>query len=64
MYFQRLKDLREDRDLSQKDIAKLLQTTQQYYSRYEKGEIDIPIKHFIKLADFYGVTLDYLANRK
>lgn len=64
MYFQRLKDLREDHDLSQKAIAKLLKTTQQNYCRYEIGEREIPLHHFITLADFYGVSLDYLAGRK
>ena len=63
MYFQRLRDLREDRDLTQKQIAQMLKTSQQHYSRYENGEIEIPLHHFIKLANFYEVSLDYLASR-
>lgn len=64
MYLRRLKDSREDNDKTQKEIAMLLKTTQQYYCRYERGEIEIPLRHFIKLADFYGVKLDYLADRE
>lgn len=63
MYFQRLKDLREDEDLQQSDIAKLLDTTQPQYSRYETGERDLPIKHLVKLADFYNVSADYILGR-
>lgn len=64
MYLKRLKDLREDHDKSQREIAKLLKTTQQNYCRYEIGEREIPLHHLITLADFYGVSLDYLAGRK
>ncbi len=63
MYFQRLKDLREDEDLQQSDIAKLLDTTQPQYSRYETGERDLPVKHLVKLADFYNVSADYILGR-
>ena len=56
-----LRDLREDHDLSQKYIASLLGTTQQYYSEYERGIREIPLHCFIRLAAFYGVTLDSLA---
>lgn len=63
MYFQRLKDLREDEDLQQSDIAKLLDTTQPQYSRYETGECDLPVKHLVKLADFYNVSADYILGR-
>ena len=52
MYFQRLKDLREDRDLLQKDIAEILGISQTVYSRYERGAQTIPVMHLIKLADF------------
>lgn len=62
MRFQRLKDLREDKDLSQEDIAKLLQTTQQQYSRYENGEREIPVHHLITLSEFYQVSIDYLVS--
>lgn len=61
MYYPRLKDLREDKDLTQKEIAAYLGTTQQVYSRYEKGIQEIPLHHFIALAKLYKVSLDYLA---
>lgn len=60
-YYQRLRDLREDRDLPQKYIASLLNTTTQQYCRYEKGEREIPFHHAITLAKFYNVSLDYIA---
>ncbi len=56
----RLRELREDNDLRQEDIAVLLKTTQQVYSRYEKGINEIPIRHLITIARFYGVSIDYL----
>lgn len=58
--YQRIKDLREDKDLLQKDVAKILDTTQQQYSRWEKGESEIPLHHAITLAKFYKVSMDYL----
>lgn len=61
--YQRIKDLREDADKSQLDIAKYLNTTAQYYGKYEKGEREIPFSRAIELADYYGVSLDYLAGR-
>lgn len=62
MYFyQRLRDLREDKDLKQDAIAKLLQTTQQTYSLWERGEREIPLHHVITLAKFYRVSIDYIA---
>ena len=60
--YQRLKDLREDKDLSQTDIAKILDTTQKQYSRWETGEYEIPFHNVIKLAKFYNVTIDFIAN--
>ena len=60
MKLKRLRELREDKDLTQKDIAKLLETTPQYYYRYETGKIDIPVKHIIKLCKYYNVTSDYI----
>lgn len=63
LYLQRLRDLREDRDLQQTDIAKLLYTTQAQYSRYERGERELPLRHLITLADFYGVSADYILGR-
>ena len=61
--YQRLRDLREDADKSQSDIAKILDTSQQQYSRWESGEREIPLHHFITLANYYNVSLDYLAGR-
>ena len=60
-YYQRLRDLREDNDKSQADIAQLLGMKQQQYARYESGMQEIPLHHLIKLARFYNVSLDYLA---
>ena len=60
----RIKDLREDHDLSQKDIAKLLNISQVAYSYYEIGKRSIPLELLIKLADFYNVSLDYIVGRK
>ena len=62
-YLQRLKDLREDSDLQQSDIARILNTTQPQYSRYETGERELPIRHLVTLADFYGVSADYILGR-
>lgn len=62
-YLQRLKDLREDKDLQQADIARLLKTTQPQYSRYETGERELPIRHLVTLADFYNVSADYILGR-
>ena len=61
MFYKRLKDLREDSDKKQAEIASLLNTTTQQYSRYERGERELPMHHFITLAKFYNVSLDYLA---
>ena len=58
--YDRLRDLREDADLKQKDIADLLQTTQQQYSKYERGVQEIPAHHLIVLAKFYKTTVDFL----
>ena len=63
MYFQRLCDLREDMDLRQEDVAKILGISQTVYSRYERGYQTIPVNHLLRLADFYGVTTDYILGR-
>lgn len=63
MYLQRLRDLREDADLNQTDIAEYLGIQQTVYSRYERGVRTIPLEHLIRLADFYNVSLDYLVGR-
>ena len=63
MYPNRLRDLREDRDLKQKDLAELLKIHQTTYSDYELGRLNIPIPVLHTLADFYGVSVDYLLCR-
>lgn len=60
---ERIRNLREDRDLTQSAIAKLLHCTQVCYSNYENGKRDIPIAVLETLADFYGVSVDYLLGR-
>ncbi len=67
MKFKRIKDLREDNDKLQKDIAKLLGISQQYYSEYENGNRTIPITHLITLSKYYHTSIDYivgLTNKK
>ena len=59
----RIRDLREDRDLKQKDIADYLMCDQSLYSKYERGERPISIDFLNKLADFYGTSVDYLVGR-
>ncbi len=63
MYFQRLRDLREDMNLNQTAVAKLIFTSQTVYSRYERGALTIPVEHLIVLADFYNVSVDYILGR-
>lgn len=58
--YQRIKDIREDRDKSQTEIAEILGMKQQQYARYESGLQEIPVHHLITLAEYYGVSLDYL----
>lgn len=60
---ERIRGLREDKDLKQEDIAKILNCTQACYSHYESGKRDIPTDVLHKLADFYGVSVDYLLGR-
>ena len=59
----RLRELREDRDHSQSDIAAVLGISQQHYSKYETGVYELPLRHFITLAEYYGVSADYLIGR-
>lgn len=61
MKYQRLTDLREDADQKQETIAKLLGTSQTQYSRWERGEREIPFHHVITLALYYKVSIDYIA---
>ena len=63
MIFPRIRDLREDNDKTQKELAEYLNIKQTTYSKYELGKINIPIEMLIKLADFYDVSLDYLTGR-
>ena len=60
MYFRRLKDLREDHDLKQSEIAEFLGIQQTVYSRYERGFQNIPLEHLMKLAQMYKVSTDYI----
>ena len=62
MYFyQRLKDTREDLDKKQEDIACILNITRQQYQLYESGKREMPMHHFVTLAKYYNISLDYLA---
>ena len=63
MYQLRIRDLREDRDLAQKELADLLGVHQTTYSDYELGKLNIPVPALHTLADFYGVSVDYLLGR-
>mgnify|MGYP004544891539 FL=1 len=63
MYLRRLRDLREDNDLSQTAIASLLRIQQTVYSRYERGFQTIPLEHLLALADYYKVSIDYILER-
>ena len=60
MYIPRLKDLREDHDLAQKQVAALLGIDQRVYSNYELGKRALPLRHLVKLAEYYHVSTDYL----
>lgn len=61
--YKRIRDLREDKDLTQKQIAEILGMSQTGYSKYETGENDIPTQILIKLADFYQTSTDYILGR-
>ena len=63
MVYRRIRDLREDRDLTQSTIARYLNITQRAYSRYETGERSIPVEVLSALADFYDTSVDYLIGR-
>lgn len=63
-YTERIRDLREDNDKTQQEIAEYLDTTQQVYSRYEKGINEIPIRHIIALCKYYHVSADYILGLK
>lgn len=61
--YERIRNLREDRDLTQTDMGKILSCSQRVYSNYERGDIDIPTVTLIKIANFHKVSVDYLLNR-
>lgn len=63
MIYPRIRDLREDKDLTQKKMGEILSCSQRVYSNYERGDLDIPTEILIKLADFYNVSVDYLLGR-
>lgn len=62
-YYPRIRNLREDKDLTQSEMGKILSCSQRVYSNYEKGDIDVPTTTLIKIADFHKVSLDYLLGR-
>ena len=62
-YQRRLRDLREDHDKTQQQIAGILGTSQTMYARYERGANELPLRHLLTLADYYGVSVDYLLGR-
>lgn len=61
--YRRIRELREDKDLTQTQMASYLQCSQRVYSNYERGDIDIPTQVLIKLADFHNTSVDYLLGR-
>lgn len=63
VYIKRIRDLREDNDKTQQEIADFLGTSQTMYARYERGANELPIRHLIKLADYYSVSTDYILGR-
>ena len=62
-YRKRIRDLREDYDKTQTEIAEMLGTSQTMYARYERGASELPIRHLVMLADYYGVSTDYILCR-
>ena len=63
MLYKRIRELREEKDLTQQKMGEILSCSQRVYSNYEHGELDIPTEILIKLAEFHNVTVDYLLNR-
>ncbi|MGN0502309.1 MAG: helix-turn-helix domain-containing protein [Ruminococcus sp.] len=59
-----MRDLREDNDKTQQEIADILGTSQTMYARYERGANELPIHHLLKLCDYYGVSADYFLGRE
>ena len=63
MYYRRLRDLQEDHDLKQKEVAQLLDIDQRVYSNYETGKQTLPVRYLLQLADYYGTSTDYILGR-
>ena len=63
MYFQRIKDLRDDKELSQTQMGEILCCSQRSYSHYERGDVDVPNEVLIRLADFHNTSTDYILGR-
>ena len=63
-YLKRMRDLREDHDKTQREIAEILGTSQTMYARYERGANELPIRHLLKLCDYYGVSADFFLGRR
>lgn len=61
--YKRIRNLREDNDLKQHELAEILNCSQRIYSNYERGDVDIPTDILIKLADYYDVSADYILGR-
>ena len=61
--YRRIRDLREDADLTQRELAEILHCSQRVYSNYERGELDIPTEILIRLANFYNISVDYILGR-
>ncbi|MCH5207393.1 MAG: helix-turn-helix transcriptional regulator [Oscillospiraceae bacterium] len=59
-FYRRIRELREDNDLKQRELAEILFCSQRVYSNYERGDLDIPTEVLIKLAKFYGTSVDYI----
>lgn len=58
--YQHIRDLREDKDMTQKQMAEILNCSQRIYSNYERGDVDVPTQILIKLAEFHNTSVDYL----
>lgn len=63
MVYKRIRDLREDKDMTQTQISQILHCSQRIYSNYERGDVDIPTSVLIRLADFHNVSVDYILDR-
>lgn len=63
MYWKRIEELRIDHDMTQKDIAEILNCQREVYRRYEKGDRELPLSYAIILADYYNVSIDYITER-